>query len=358
MNILMKIAYLTNNINPKNGWGRYASDLIYGIKNSGHEVLILKEENDGFEGVPVLKRGLGVFSSALRIRKFIKNCDVIHALDGYPYGIIAALANTSLKKRLVISGIGSYSVSPLYNWRMSRLLKWAYKKADHIITISNFTKLEILKKVTVQNIVVINPGVSFERVHRSQTETDEDFILSVGAVKKRKGYHISIPAFALAKKQIPELKYKIVGDKRDTAYLNYLKEIIKKSDIEDSIEFLGDVPEEELKSLYGKAKLFILTSVNVNHHFEGFGLVFLEAAAAGLPVIGTLGNGIEDAVEDGYNGFLVPQNNVEKTADSILEIMASHEKWLKMSQASLDWANSHDLSKMIHQYLEIYRKVL
>ena len=69
----MKIVYLTNNINPKNGWGRYASELIYSVKNAGHEFVILKEEDDGFEGIPILKRGLGVIFSALRIKKFIKD---------------------------------------------------------------------------------------------------------------------------------------------------------------------------------------------------------------------------------------------------------------------------------------------
>ena len=69
----MKIVYLTHDVNPKGGWGRYASDLIYGVKDAGHEVTILKEQDDGFEGIPVLKRGLGIFSSAFRIKKFIKD---------------------------------------------------------------------------------------------------------------------------------------------------------------------------------------------------------------------------------------------------------------------------------------------
>ena len=75
------------------------------------------------------------------------------------------------------------------------------------------------------------------------------------------------------------------------------------------IEFFNRLSDEALSDLYRRAKLFILTSINEDHHFEGFGLVFLEAAAAALPVIGTFGNGIEDAVKDCYNGFLVPQNN-------------------------------------------------
>lgn len=352
----MKICFLVHDINPKNGGGRFAHDLIYGVKNAGHEVVILKEEDDGFEGMPVLSRGFRLLNSALKIRRYIKNCDIIHALDGYPYGVIGALANISVKKRLVISGIGSYSISPLYNWRTSWLLKWAYKKADQIIAISNFTKTEISKKLKFKNIIVINPGIDFEKFHRSRTKTDENFILSVGAVKKRKGYHISIPAFALVKKQIPEFKYKIVGGKSDAAYLNYLKGIIRKSNIENSVEFLGEVSEEELKELYGKAKLFILTSVNVNYYFEGFGLVFLEAAAAGLPVIGTHDNGIEDALKNGYNGLLVPQDDIGTTSRAVIDLINNKDKWQEFSQNAYFWAREHNLDKTVFDYLDIYIK--
>ncbi len=70
------------------------------------------------------------------------------------------------------------------------------------------------------------------------------------------------------------------------------------------IEFLTGVSDEELSCLYQSTRVFILTSVNQGRQIEGSGLVFLEAAAAGLPVIGTTGNGIEDAVKEGYNGIL------------------------------------------------------
>ncbi|MEK7536891.1 MAG: glycosyltransferase family 4 protein [Patescibacteria group bacterium] len=353
----MKIAYLINNLNSKNGWGRYASDLIYGVKKSGHEIVILKEEDDGLEGMPILRRGIRVFTPAFKIKKLLKDCDIIHALDGYPYGVIGAIANTGLSKKLIITGVGTYAVEPLYNFRTSLLLKWAYKKANQIITISNFTKSEIIKKIRLENIKVINPGINFEKFYRPHIKTDEKFILSVGALKFRKGYHISIPAFVLAKKEIPDLKYKIVGNQGDKSYFGHLKKLVKDNNIGNDIGFLEEMGDEELKKLYQTAKLFVLTSINHNYHFEGFGLGFLEAAAAGLPVIGTLGNGIGDAVKNGYNGILIPQKNIEKTAEAILEIINS-KKYYQMSQASLEWAQSHNLNKTVDEYLKVYKEIL
>lgn len=350
----MKICYLTNNLNPKNGWGRYASDLIYGVKNAGHDIIILKEEDDGFEGIPVLSRGSGIFISALKIKKFLKGCDIIHALDGYPFGVIAWLANVGLNKKLIISVQGSYGIAPLYNFKTSFLLEMAYKKADEIIAISRYTKGELLKKIKLDSAQVINHGVDLKKFYAERIQTKNRFILSIGALKFRKGYHLSIPAFVLAKKEIPDLKYKIVGSKGDENYFGYLKKLAKENNIENDVEFLNGLNDEELVKLYQTAELFFLTSVNQGHHFEGFGLVFLEAAATGLPVIGTLSNGIEDAVKDGYNGVLVPQNDIYKTAEVIIETLKNKERWQEMSESSYSWAKAHGLDNTIKSYLDIY----
>ena len=354
----MKICYLTHDINSSAGGGRYASDLIYGIKNSGHEVLILKESSDGFDGIPILKRGYGLFFSALRAWKHLRDCDIIHALDVYPYGIIAYLTNIFLNKRLVITAQGTYSIAPLYHKKTSWLSKKSCRAADIVIAISNFTKKELLKKTTVSKIEVINHGINLRNFYREHKEESERFILGIGSLKSRKGYHISIPAFVLAKKRIPDLKYKIIGSQEDAHYFSKLKSLARDYAVEDDIEFLSRISDEHLSSLYQKARLFILTSINVDHHFEGFGLVFLEAAAAGLPVIGTKGNGIEDAIKDGDNGILVPQNDIEKTATAITSILSDNSRWKNMSNYSYRWAKDHDLQNVIQKYGDTYKKLI
>jgi phosphatidylinositol alpha-1,6-mannosyltransferase len=342
----MKICYLTDNINPRHGGGRHAGDLISAVKKSGHEVIILTS----------LKSGLGLFFSALKVRKYLKHCDIIHALDGYPHGIIAALANFGLKKRLIITVLGTHAVVPLYSFPANVLLKWAYKKADKVISISHFIKNELLKAGVSGKIEVINPGINFNKFYKEHLDSDESFIISVGALKNRKGYHISIPAFALAKKSFPDLKYKIVGSQEDGAYFNRLKELTVKYNVQNDVEFLSGLSDEELSDLYRKAKLFILTSVNEKYHFEGFGLVFLEAAAAGLSVIGTLNNGIEDAVKNNYNGILVEQNDIKNTAQTIVSILKDKDFRKKLSSNSFNWAKSHDWSEVVLKYLKVYKQ--
>lgn len=356
----MKICYLTDNINPKHGGGRYANDLMNVVKRSGYEtvVLKLKEKDDGFGGIPILKAGSGLFAAAFKARKYFKNCDIIHALDGYPYGIIAALANFGLKKRLIITILGTHDIALLYSFPINILLKWAYKKANLIISISNYTKSEFLKKFAPKTeVIVVNPGIDFEKFYKVHEDSPENFILSVGALKFRKGYHISIPAFALAKREIPDLKYKIIGNQKDIEYFDELKNLSIQHGVDKNIEFLTGLSDGELSDFYRRAKLFILTSINENHHFEGFGIVFLEAAAAGLPVIGTLGNGIEDSVKNGYSGVLVSQNDIEATSGAIIKLLENESLRKELSLNALEWAKNHDWEKIISNYIKIYNKI-
>ena len=305
MNIFMgkiRIIFIVPTMDYKNGWGRYSSELIKRIVARPEiEAVILSEQPSGYPGeIPILRRSWKIFGSALRVRKYLRTADIVHAFDGYPYGIIAYLANLGIGKKIIINGVGTYSVAPFYNFRTSALLKAAFKKADAVISISSYTKKEIEKKVVPKNHFVIPMGVDCKKFNLPHSGAG-DYILSVGAVTPRKGYDISIQAFAKVKEKFPNLKYYIVGSQRETIFLDEIKKLIRKLDLERDVKFFNYVGDEELANLYREAKLFILSSVNFEHFFEGFGLVFMEAAASGLPVVGTRGCGIEDSVKEVYN---------------------------------------------------------
>jgi phosphatidylinositol alpha-1,6-mannosyltransferase len=354
----MKIVFLTLDVNPKLGLGRYSSILIENLKDQGHEVVVLKERDDGLEGEVVLLRGKNIISSAIKIRKYIKDCDIIHAMDAYPYAIIGALANIGLNKKFVITGHGSYAVAPLYNRKTAWLMKWAYRQADSVVAISDYTKSEMLKKVDLDKVEVIRTGVEYDKFFQKREDCDEEFIISVGAVKSRKGYVYSLNAFIKIKKKFPHLKYKIVAHGKQESYYRQLIDIIKSNNLENDVEFLFSISDKELLRLYRRAKIFILTSVNDGHHFEGYGLVFLEAAASGLPVIGTLGNGIVDAVMDGKNGILVPQADINKTAEAMIKILDDKDLYNRFSSFSYEWASQNDKKKAIKYYIGLFQRIL
>jgi len=266
------------------------------------------------------------------------------------------LANIGLNKKLIISGIGTYSVLPLDEPIKKWFLRWAYKRADKIICISSFTEKQILKRINLHNTVVINHGVDYNKFQIDYREQNkEKIILSVGALKPRKGYHISIPAIAEVKKKYPDIKYYIVGGKPQKIYTD----LVKSLNLEKNVEFLQDLFDEELIKLYCKSNIFLLASITINDNdFEGFGLVYLEAGACGKPVIGAHGSGAEDAIIDGETGILVPQNDVQKTAEAILKLLDDPELAKKMGENGKKFAKKMDWDNVIKKYIKTYEKEL
>lgn len=352
----MKIGYLTQTLDEQTGGGRFANDIVKGVEASGHEVVVLKELSDGSRGHAVLRRGFGMFTTVKEVRSFLKDCDVIHAIDGYPYAVIAWFANRTLRKKFIISTLGTYAVAPLYRWQTAFLLKQAYKSADKVVSISHFTEREILKKVQLKNAIVITPGIDTRNLNSNPKSGAKNYILGVGGIKERKGYHIALSAFAQIAKDFPNINYTIVADPFPP-FQAILDDIVEKNNLVGRVTFLHDVSEEKLVELYNNARLFVLTPINAEgHHMEGFGLVYVEAARAGLPVIGTLGTGAEDAVHDGYNGILVPQSDILKTTEAMRKILSDGELSAKMSGQSLIWAKENSIGNEVEKMVEIYNK--
>ncbi len=347
----MKICYLNHDLKDTTGAGRFCLFLIKEIKNIllEAEITVLTSEAVG-QGI-----GHALFSLA-KIRRVFKECDIIHALDGWPYGFMAVLATVGLKKKVIITAIGSGAVAPLYSFWRRPLVKWTYRRADCLTAISRHTKKEILKIIPDLKITVINHGVDFLAFqkttnHKLQTINYRPYILSVGTLKKRKGYEHSIRAFAKISEKFSELKYIIVGKGPE---LGNLKFKIKNLKLEKRVIFLSNLSEEELIELYHNAELFILLPQEVNKDMEGFGLVFLEAAACGLPVVSAKDTSAEDAVLDGKNGILAPAQDTAAAAEAVIKILSDQNLKESFAKESLAFAQKMSWQKTATAYAELY----
>ena len=238
-------------------------------------------------------------------------------------------------------------------------MKFAFRRASKILAISSFTKNEILKRCSLGNIEVIPLGVNYELFQKGNPKKgrgEETIILSVGAVKPRKGFDISIQAVSRLKRE--NIKYYIVGDVHSDPFNEELQEIITSEGLAGKVEFLGKVSDKELIRLYHVCDIFLLTPRNVDFNVEGFGLVYLEANACGKPVIGTYGCGAEDAITDGYNGLLVPQSNPEKTAEAIEYLLNNPEVAQKMGENGRKRAREMSWDNTVKKILTIYEDAL
>lgn len=292
-----------------------------------------------------------IFGFGSRMRALVSSCDIIHALDGWPYGFWAALLAKKYHKKLVITAVGTGGVKPLYGFLTRPLLVWAYKKANKLIAVSRHTRGEILKTVPDIEIEVINHGVDSARYQSSgeinpTVGQSKPYILSVGTWKRRKGLENSIRSFDLLRAKFPELKYLILSKPPEEAKIKY-----------SQVTFVSGYSEEEKIALYKNAELFILLPQDDKRDIEGFGLAYLEAAAAGLPVIGSKNTSAEDAVCDGQNGILVDPEDHKETADAIGRILSNRELRSSFSTASLEFAKRMSWGVVADQYLQIYREL-
>jgi glycosyltransferase involved in cell wall biosynthesis len=182
-------------------------------------------------------------------------------------------------------------------------------------------------------------------------------LLSVGDVKPRKGQHISLAAFARVKQQIPDARYWIAGSYNNKDYYQGLQRFIREQRVQD-VQFFGVLTGEELRCCYQEASLFILTPQQEGLSFEGFGLVYLEAGAYGLPVIATCSGGVGDAVEDGVTGILCEPGDVDGIADSIMVLLNDPERSREMGHANRSWAETLTWERNAEEQFQAYQRVL
>ncbi len=364
----MKIFFLTTELSVKNGWGRYSIDLLTMLRSSGLETIVAMSYLGPSE-VPwtVIKKlpsptdylkiyPLAIWS-AWKLRKSVAGCEAIHCLVE-PYSAIAYWLSKFTGKKFYITTHGTFGILPYEFPLWQRYFHHrSFRVADQIICVSSYTKKR-LARFGLRNLVVINNGIVFSNFHKPPIpllKEREDVILSVGAFKKRKGQHLSLVAFAKVANQFPNLKYYLVGDKSDKEYFSRLLNLAKELGVEKRTRFLSDVSDEELLVLYKRAKLFILSSLSEKSYFEGFGLVYLEANACGLPVIGSKDSGAEDAIINGQTGFLVSQNKPDIIAALIKEILNNDRLWQEISDGGIVRAQKFDWREIAKKYIEFYR---
>ncbi len=157
-------------------------------------------------------------------------------------------------------------------------------------------------------------------------------ILSVGGLVERKGHDMVLQALPALLGEFPTLQYLIVGD---GPHRPTLEARAHRFGVMDRVRFEGRVPQEQLPDYYRASDVVALVSRHrdAEHDVEGFGIVFLEAAATGRPSVAGRSGGIEDAVVEGETGFLVDPASVEDTAAAIGRLLRDRDLAMRMGEA-------------------------
>jgi phosphatidylinositol alpha-1,6-mannosyltransferase len=292
--------------------------------------------------------------------------DLIHSLTAHPYAILAAVESRRQKIPFLIHDHGTFAVSPLHRRPDRWLLIYAYQQASAIIAPSEFTLQAIQKYASLpastRTKKILN-AVDYARF-QSPDETiakmlrrrfgSGPIILSIGALKARKGHDTLLHACALVQRIFPSLVCVIIGSGDQEQRLRQLAAQLSLN----QIYFLRSVSDEELIAYYHLCDVFALTPRMINWQFEGFGLVYLEAGACGKPVVGTLSGGVPDAVIDEETGLLVPPDDPQATAEAILRILENPNLAARLGENGRHRASLLTWDWFAGEILEVYEEVL
>ncbi len=166
-------------------------------------------------------------------------------------------------------------------------------------------------------------------------------VLFAGRHYRRKRIEVLLGAAGLLRARIPQLEVRIVGSGPCTAELHRAAHKLR---LEGTVSWLGDVSRPELAAEYSRAHLFCLPSVQ-----EGFGIVLLEAMAAGKPIVAARAAAIPEVAP---HGTLVAPESVEAMAAGIEELYGSPERAAAQARAGLDWVRQFDARRVAAKFLE------
>jgi glycosyltransferase involved in cell wall biosynthesis len=199
-----------------------------------------------------------------------------------------------------------------------RRLRRGLRSARRIFAISHATAKAFDQMYPgLQNVTQVVPcGVSedFFRLPLPEVSTNTLRLLTVGRLNSpRKNVESVLHAIAQLGNELP-IHYTVVGGGER---LGELKHMAVQLGLGQKVTFRGEVSKADLLSSYRSSDLFVMASKATRNDFEGFGIVYLEASAAGVPVVCSREGGAVDAVQEGRNGLILDESSPEAIADGL-----------------------------------------
>lgn len=195
------------------------------------------------------------------------------------------------------------------------------------------------------------PGKAKEKVlRRYHLEPKKPRVLYVGRVDPEKSISNVVTAFAGVVEKIPEAELVVVGDGTDR---QRLVDLAKALGIQKSVKFLGRIMLPDIVEIYRSATLFATASET-----ETQGIVLIEAAATGLPLIAVDAGAVRELCQNKKNGILCPPREHEKMTIAMLKILEDEKLQQKYGEMSLEIAKKHDLNRTLQRFVEIYEEAI
>ncbi len=305
------------------GVGTYARALVEGLKERNYDISVVSPDCD-YDSPSFIKLKNNKMdpspnkwiSNSMSYNSFLKNppfkIDIAHFVNAQELLFVKKLKNI----KFVATVHDSYSFDLKYkkllkenflDWRsryiyynlLFKLERFAFKKADMIIANTDFVKERLIDFYNIDRDKVLTIYVSalIRNLSNNIKSLSPPFVVSfIGGNFQRKGLLNLIKAVKILKERGTDIKIKVAGKDKNQ---KIIERWISKNGFNNIVDFLGHLKPDKVKELLLHSHIFAMPSIN-----EAFGLVYLEAMAYGVPVIGTKNGGSKELIKDGENGFL------------------------------------------------------
>lgn len=227
------------------------------------------------------------------------------------------------------------------HWRKKQ--EKAISKLDEFVVL---TKHDAQSWETIRKVQIIPNPISITDIQTSTCKNKR--IISVGRLSEEKGFDMLINAWKIISKKHPDWELNIYGK-------GELKDCLEKqkndNNLDKTLHLCG--PTKNVTEKYTESSIYVMSS-----RFEGFGLVLIEAMSCGLPCISfNCPHGPAEIIEDGVNGILVENGNIEKLAEAMEELIDNEEKRIAMGRNAYLSVQKYSPDNIMNMWVELFNKL-
>lgn len=336
--------------------------LLNQLRLDGLEIRLLPGSHEGRFSARVLAGVMSKFGYSGGLRK--ENASLLHAHFG-PDAVEANSISLALNIPLIIT-LHGYDINVCREWWESgkggegmkrypqRLLKLAADPNTHFIAVSEAVRRRAIAfGIPASKLSTFYVGIDVCKFRPGPLphEARPLDVLFIGRLVEKKGCEYLLRAMRIVKARIPDARLRIIGEGPLRKELEQLS-----NQLGVDAQFAGALPAESVKAELDNTRVLSLPSVRAaNGDAEGFGLVLLEAQAAGLPVVSSAFGGSKEGIVDGRSGFRCEEKDVFVMADRLVEILSNPRKGFEMGLAGRQFvSDKFDINRCTRDLEKFY----
>ena len=340
------------------GIGRYTQKLYESLKDEGIDVEIIWKDEIS---LPIKVTFHSFFNLPFTVLKNSKKFDIIHSTwvgHSVAFPMISKPKLTTIYDLILIYGTRWTSSRPhlrLFNFSIFKSYLSFVKSSDLLLAISSQTKNELIRYGFSEDNIRVTPLGVDKRFKPRKLKKDRFIVGYLGALTYRKGIEYVIESFALFKKlavgkddPITESELWLCGKEGGDYPSGYLSELAKKLGIEEYVKFKGFIPEEKIVETYNRFDVFVFGT-----HYEGFGLMILEAQRCGIPVIVRDSAKIPKEVSEYCLKAISPQDMATK----IHNLVANKNLRKKLVKEGIKYSSKFTWERTAKETLKVYEEL-